>query len=302
MQNNIRLLGAFLLVTVWFSACEGEAAKNADGQTDGSGGAALSLVRVTAIPDENPTELARKHDLLSAYLERELGVTVKFIPVTDYGAAVEALRSDKAEFAWLGGFTFVQARRLAGAVPLAMRGIDQRFQSAFVVHSNSGVKTPADLKGKQFAFGSKSSTSGHLMPRHFLTTEWSIDPDRDFAGAPIFSGAHDATVKAVESGRVHAGALNIKVWEKMTRNREYDPAKVALAWTTPEYVDYVWAAGKNVPKELADKFTAAFTKLDGAIAAHKELLALQRAEKYVVADNEMFDPIEKVARSTGLLK
>ena len=115
-------------------------------------------------------------------------------------------------------------------------------------------------------------------------------------------GAHDATVKAVESGKVHAGALNIKVWEKMTRNKGYDPHKVSLAWTTPEYVDYVWAANKNVSKELADKFTTAFTSLDATNPEHKKLLDLQRAERFVVASNAMFDPIEKIARSTGLLK
>ncbi len=292
-----------LMLAVGLAACSGKSAEEAPAEkVEAEKEAAPKTVRVTAIPDENPTELARKHELLSAYLEEKLGAPVTFIPVTDYGAAVQALRSGKAEFAWLGGFTFVQARVLASARPLAMRGIDQKFQSAFIAHADSGVTKPEDLKGKTFAFGSKSSTSGHLMPRHFLASEWGIDVEKDFAGAPIFSGAHDATVKAVESGKVQAGALNIMVWEKMTAKKEYDPAKVSLAWKSPEFVDYVWAAGEHVSDELAQKFTQAFVELDGKNADDKALLDLQRAERYIPAENAMFDAIEKVARSTGLLK
>lgn len=259
-------------------------------------------IRITAIPDENPTELARQHALLSDYLETHLGTPVTFIPVTDYGAAVEALRSGKSDFAWLGGFTFVQARVLAGAVPLVMRGVDKKFQSVFIAHSESDIKTPEDLRGKTFAFGSKSSTSGHLMPRHFLSTTWKINPKTDFKGLPIYSGAHDATVKAVESGKVQAGALNIQVWKKMVASKGFDPSKIRVIWTTPEYVDYVWAASKSVPSEWTEKFTKAFTSLDAKNPKDQEILALQGAKTYEAASNDMFDPIEEVARSTGLLK
>jgi hypothetical protein len=66
----------------------------------------------------------------------------------------------------LGGFTHVQARVMAGAIPLCMRDIDREFKTVFIASRGSGITSPADLKGKTFAFGSKSSTSGHLMPRH----------------------------------------------------------------------------------------------------------------------------------------
>ena len=81
----------------------------------GSTALATEVVRVTGIPDENPTELQRKNRPLVSYLEAELGAQVEYIPVTDYGAAVQALASGKVDFAWLGGFTHVQSRRLAGA-------------------------------------------------------------------------------------------------------------------------------------------------------------------------------------------
>ncbi|MFX8258135.1 PhnD/SsuA/transferrin family substrate-binding protein, partial [Acinetobacter baumannii] len=68
---------------------------------------AQQVLRVTAIPDESPTELARKAAPLVKYLETKLGVKVEYTPVTDYAAAVETLVSRKVDLAWFGGFTFV---------------------------------------------------------------------------------------------------------------------------------------------------------------------------------------------------
>src|SRR5690349_11252317 len=84
------------------------------------GGAASVLadtLRVSAIPDEAPTELQRKFKPLGDYLEKETGLKVEFTPVSDYAAVVEGLAAKKIDLAWLGGFTFVQAKlRTNGAV------------------------------------------------------------------------------------------------------------------------------------------------------------------------------------------
>jgi phosphonate transport system substrate-binding protein len=265
------------------------------------GGAGAKTIRVSGIPDENPTELQRKYQPMVDYLQKQLGTKVEYIPVTDYGAAVQALSAGKLDFVWLGGFTHVQARVMDGAVPLCMRDIDRDFKSVFIAHAESGVATPADLKGKTFAFGAKSSTSGHLMPRHYLMTELEIDPDKDFAGAPLFSGAHDATVKMVESGKVQAGALNIEVWDRLDKEHKVDTSKVKVIWTTPGFVDYVWTARKDVDPKLRDAFTKAFLDLDPSKPEHEAVLKLQGAKKFVPASPADFDAIEQVARSTGLL-
>src|SRR4051812_37807344 len=95
---------------------------------------AQQVFRVTAIPDESPTELARKAAPLVKYLEQKLGTKVEFTPVTDYAAAVEALANKQVELAWFGGFTFVQAQQRSGgkAVPLVQREEDEKFRSVFI--------------------------------------------------------------------------------------------------------------------------------------------------------------------------
>jgi phosphonate transport system substrate-binding protein len=267
-----------------------------------STGALAQTIRLSGIPDENPTELQRKYQPMVQHLEQQLGVKVQYIPVIDYGAAVSALAAGKIDFAWLGGFTYVQSKVLADARPVVMRDIDRKFRSVFIANVNSGITKPEQMRGKTFAFGSKSSTSGHLFPRYFLQKEFSIDPDKDFSGPPLFSGAHDATAKMVESGKVQAGALNIEVWSRLLENHKVDKSKIVEIWTTPEYVDYVWAARKDLPPQLVEKFAKAFLMLDVKRPADRQVLDIQGAQQFVRANPQDFDVIEQVARSTGLLK
>lgn len=261
-----------------------------------------NTIRVTGIPDENPTEVARDFEPMVKLLEAHLGVPVEYTPLTDYGAAVQALVAGKVDFAWLGGFTHVQSRNQARVTPLVMRDIDRNFHSVFIVNTQSGVSDMAELRGKKFAFGSKSSTSGHLMPRHFLMDKYKIDPDKDLDGSPVFSGAHDATVKIVESGKVAAGALNKQVWERMVSDGNVDTSKVSLLWETPAYVDYVWTARADVDEAMRNKFAQAFLSLRSSDPEHKKILDRMGAQSYVAASPSDFDAIEKVAKAIGLLK
>lgn len=264
--------------------------------------AAPKTLRISAIPDEAPTELIRKFTPLAAYLAKETGVPVKFIPLVDYAATVEALAAGKIDLVWYGGFTHVQAsiRTHGRAIPLVMRRRDLRFRSKFITLKSSGIHSLKDLKGKTFAFGSVSSTSGHLMPRYFLK-QAGIIPERDFAKFS-FSGAHDATAKWVEAGKVQAGALNEAVWQKLVSSKKVDTSKVVVFYTTPPYVDYNWTARADLDRELVSKVAAAFLKLDIHNAADKKILDLQRAKGYVLAFPSDFIGIRTAAEDAGLLK
>ncbi|MBC7665171.1 MAG: phosphate/phosphite/phosphonate ABC transporter substrate-binding protein, partial [Caulobacter sp.] len=111
--------------------------------------AQANVLRVSAIPDEAPSELQRKFKPLGEYLKAKTGMDVQFTPVTDYAAVVEGLASKKIDLAWLGGFTFVQAKlRTDGqALPIVQRAEDEKFTSRFIVPLDSPVKSLADLKG-----------------------------------------------------------------------------------------------------------------------------------------------------------
>lgn len=260
------------------------------------------VLRVSAIPDEAPTELQRKFKPLGDYLKKETGLDVQFTPVTDYAAVVEGLANQKIDLAWLGGFTFVQAklRTQGGVVPIVQRAEDEKFTSRFIVPAASPAKTLQDLKGKTFAFGAPSSTSGHLMPRYFLN-QAGLQPETDFK-AVAYSGAHDATVAFVASGRAEAGVLNASVMDKLVESNNPNAAKVRVLAVTAPYYDYNWTVRPGLDPVLVKKLTDAFLKLDATRPDHKEIMDLQRASKFLPTKVSNYDGIEAAAKAAGLIK
>jgi len=262
---------------------------------------AAETLRVSAIPDEAPTELQRKFKPLGEYLAKQLGMEVKFVPVADYPAVVESLASDRLDLAWLGGFTFVQVHlKDPNATPLVQREQDAQFTSKFIT-ANPNVKSLADLKGKSFAFGSISSTSGSLMPRYFMLKENNIKPENYFSRV-AYSGAHDATAAWVQAGKVDGGVLNASVWQKLVDAGKVDTSKVRVFATTPTYYDYNWTVRGNMAPALKAKIKQAFLDLDPANPEHKAILDLQAASRFIETKPENYQGTEQAAREAGLLK
>ena len=282
-----------ILSVVYFCAMVFSAITHAQAQT---------TLRITTIPEEAATEQIRKFTPLATYLEKQLDMKVQFTPVTDYPAAVEALVNKKVDVVWFGGFTFVQASIRSGGkiVPLAQREEDTKFQSVFIAKTNSGIKSLADMKGKQVSFGSQSSTSGHLMPRSFLL-QANIEPEKDFKRI-AYSGAHDATIASVVSGKVDAAALDITVWQKFVTENKVNTQDVNVFFTTPPYFNYNWSVHADMPVQQREKIKAALLGLNSANPEHAEILKLNRATRYVATTPENYKGLESAARSAGLLQ
>jgi phosphonate transport system substrate-binding protein len=267
----------------------------------GAHAAAQAVLRVTTIPEEAATEQIRKFTPLASYLEKQLGMKVEFTPVSDYPAAVESLVNKKVDVVWFGGFTFVQANLRSGGkiIPIAQREEDTRFQSVFIAKTDSGIKTLADMKGRQVSFGSQSSTSGHLMPRSFLL-QANINPEKDFKRI-AYSGAHDATIASVVSGKVDAAALDITVWRKFVAENKVDTKAVDVFFTTAPYFNYNWSVHADMPADLREKLKKALLDLSPATPEGKEILQLNRATRYIPTTPENYKGLEGAARSAGLL-
>ncbi len=266
---------------------------------------------IGAIPDQDPERLQRLYGLLASHLERELGVPVAYRPVTDYAAAITAFRVGDLDMAWFGGLTGVQARlQVEGARAILQRAIDERFRSVFIANVESGID-PFDevqglrrLAGHTFTFGSESSTSGRLMPQHFLR-QAGLELS-DFRGEPGFSGSHDRTIKLVESGTYEAGALNERVWGAREAEGAVDTSKVRVLWRTPPYHDYHWVIRPDVEERFGEGFVErvrrGFLELDPAAPEERRILELFGAERFVPAGNEDYRRIEEIGREIGKIR
>ncbi|MDQ3802572.1 MAG: putative selenate ABC transporter substrate-binding protein [Acidobacteriota bacterium] len=283
---TLMLVAAFLFL----SGCQGGGP---------SGTPARQTLRLSMIPTTDPGKVVRESQPLIAYLESETGAKIELTVPTNYAAVVEAIANDQVDIAYLGGFTYVQASKRAGVVPLVQRDRDQNFHSLFITQQDSGINSLADLKGRTFAFGDVNSTSGHLMPEYFMR-ESKVDPE--VITRAIYTGGHDATALAVANKKVDAGALDETVYQRMAKEGKIVPSQVRVFYTTPPFYDYIWAARKGLDPRLADSFTAAFLKLDANNPTHKAILDLLNAAKYVRAEDGSYDKLRQAARDSGLLK
>lgn len=304
---NKVLLPSLLLLLFPLVACSPKSS-NTSATT---GGTQTKTLTIGAIPDQDPQKLQRQYDKLATYLQKELAVSVKYKPVTDYSAAVTAFKVGDLQLVWFGGLTGVQARlQVPGAEAIAQRDIDEQFHSLFIAHKTSGLKPIKDiselkqLKGHTFTFGSESSTSGRLMPQYFLK-QAGVKLE-DFKGKVGFSGDHDKTIKLVEAGTYEVGAVNEKVWQKRSQTKEIDPNKVDVMWRTPAYYDYHWVIHPEVKKKYGEDFVKkvqnAFFKLDASNPEHKEILDLLEAKKFIPTKSSNYAQIETVGREIGKIK
>ena len=255
------------------------------------------VLRVSYLPDESPSFMRRKFKPLTDYLEKEIEMKIEFRPMSNADALVDALISNKLDMVWIDGANFIRAKARSNdqVIPLVQRAEDENTRSVFIT-KRGDITRLEDLKGRSISFASKTSASGHLMPRYYLLAA-HLDPDTGMKR--LFSGSPDATVAAVADGEADAGALSSASWEKLIQQGKVDPKVVHVFYTTPGYHDYHWAVSADMDANLRLHLTDAFLKLDRNNGPDKEILDLQRARRFIPTNAENYYVIEAAARRAG---
>lgn len=266
--------------------------------------AAADTFVFTAIPDQDESRLRERFEKVAEYLEGQLDVEVRYVPVKSYAAAVTAFRNDQVQLAWFGGLSGVRARQsVPGSEAIAQGVEDQAFVTYFIANTATGLAYgqdfPKDIAGLTFTFGSKGSTSGRLMPEYYIREAFGAAPQEVFARVG-FSGDHSRTIALVQSGAFQVGALNFKVWEKESALGRIDPAKVSVIWQTPPYPDYQW----SIRGDVDERFGAGFAdRVREALLAIRDpgLLESFPRSGFIPAGNADYEPIERTAKDIGLI-
>jgi phosphonate transport system substrate-binding protein len=258
----------------------------------------------TAIPDEDETRLVERFTQYAKYFESKLGVSVKYLPVKSYPAAVTAFTNNQVQFAWFGGLTGVQARlSVPGSQALAQGAEDPQFKSYIIAHASTGLalskEFPKGIEGKTFTFGARASTSGRLFPEHFIRQALGKEPDKVFSRVG-YSGDHSRTIQLVQSGAYQVGVLNHLVWDQEVKSGKVDTKAVSVIWETPTYPDYHWVARGDIDRTFGTGFTG---RLQAAILGvdDAKLLAIFDRTKFIPAKNDDYKVIEEVGKLTGLI-
>jgi phosphonate transport system substrate-binding protein len=254
-----------------------------------------SSVRIGVLPDESSDALRERFLPLFEFLSHDTGLAYELIIPESYDDLLTKFGAGQIDLAYFGGVTFVKANAGHGAIPIVMRDVDSRFTSVIIVHGESEMGM-RDLRGKQMAFGSKLSTSGHLMPRHFLHNVHEITPEDHFKRIR-YSGRHDLTAYWVRDGEVDVGAANSEVVSKMFEDGRLQQGDVRIIWTTPPFADYVWAAHPRVPESRRQAIQQAFLKLSVNDPQHEMVLSNLGAAGFYPASTKNFSLLTQVLAS-----
>jgi len=254
---------------------------------------------ITAIPDDSAENMREFFGLIARHIQASTGIPTEYVHVENYAATVTALATGRAHLAWFGAVTTAQAYLMMGdeLEVVAARDIDKSFISYFVANADLGIAPVKDLKelaqlakdkNWNFTFGSKSSTSSHLMPRSFFADQSGQRPEQVFRTV-AYSGSHDVVVQKVANGEFHIGALGQPPYERAS---DAIKAKAPIIYTTPTFTNYCFAAKKSLGRDTIDAIHAALLSLH-ASEEGKKALGYLKSQGFVDADiNEWMSYVE----------
>ena len=265
----------------------------------GCGGSSSDeALRVGLIPNQNPEEVEAQYKPLEDYLSKEIGRDVTVTVPATYNAVVEALVSGNLDMAYFGGLTYVQARQRADVTPLVTevnpRTGTTKYHSLIITPKDSDIQNVEDVKGKTFAFGSVSSTSGSLYPSIMLKKA-GIDYRTDLK-EKTYTGGHDTTAQAVANGSVDAGGLEDRIFYDLRDEGAIDGNAVRVVAESEPIEGYPWVVRNSLSDDDKQALTDAYLNMEDP-----KLLDLMRAESYEKVTADDYDYTEKQARVLGLL-
>jgi phosphonate transport system substrate-binding protein len=258
------------------------------------------VLRVGILPDVSLEIIQRRYAPLLKYLSAETGIEHKLVVPESYADLLRQFHEQKVDLAYFGGYTYVKAQAYSDARPLVMREIDTRFTSLFLVRGDDSALQLSDFKDKTFSFGNELSTSGHLMPRHFLQMEKQIVPEQFFSEVH-YSGAHDKTAYLVRDGKFDLGVANAQIILAMFRDGRLKKGEIRTFWQTPPYPDYVWAVHDYLDENVKTQLRNAFLNLDKSNIDHKKILLQLGARYFLPAAASDFTRLKTIAESLELL-
>ena len=189
------------------------------------------------------------------------GFEIKFIKVTDYNAAVEAMRADRVQIAWYGGKTYIKASEIANAEAFAA-GVrpgekDAGYYTYFVTKKNSNINQLSDLRGKILSLNSIGSTSGDLIPQVELSkVDLSIKNKQDFKNV-FYAGSHDACLLAVLNNKADVCGMSSRNYEARLADKTFKEEDVKIIHKSPKVPPPPLAYSKKISLEDRNKIKAA---------------------------------------------
>jgi phosphonate transport system substrate-binding protein len=275
---------------------------------------ALSLFAATSFAAEPPLKLGvglfqpdrEKNDAtyrpLAEYLSAKLKRPVELRTVDSWEGLAKSLANGETDLALMGPWGYVLANHQAGAQVISTILYDGKpeYFAIMVTHPNSGINSPADLKGRTFAFGDKGSTSGYLIPLHYLMQQ-GITPEKYFS--KVVHTSHQAIETQVTQGVLDAGADYNRNRNAMIEQGLIKAEQSKIIWTSAPLPNDAFAVSSTLAgdKALVGQLQAALSDMGEALKTQPKLLPAHYTG-FVSRDNAFYKPIRDAGLATGKLQ
>ena len=241
------------------------------------------------------------------YLEKKLGIPVEYIITSDYTAVIEALRAKKAHIAYLSPFSYILAAQNHDIIPMVTAGENGKptmYHSVIFTNPQTGLNSMDDVKARakklSLCFADPASTSGHLIPRAYLTTI-GLNPDNRAFKETIFGGSHLATVMTVASGKADIGCSTTEYGLGLAERKGLiKKEQVKILWVSDPIVASPIVARNDLNKNFIKKIQDAYLDMPkDAPEAFKIYMKLTHDHTenlaYITVQDSLYNGLRKIA-------
>lgn len=283
----VALCGAFL------AACE--RAPQVDGPQYHSAPATrnVAVYHVAVHPLHNPEKLVEAYQPLIDHFNRRVdGARFELEASRDYQAFETKFRAREPEFLLPNPWQTLEAMK-AGYRVIAMAGDADDFRGIFIVRKGSGVRTPADLKGKAVSYPSHTALAACVMPQYYLHTH-GIDVNRDIVN--LYVGSQESSIMNAYLGRSTAAATWPPPWRLFQKDHPREAAELVVIWETPPLMNNSVMVRADVPAPVRERVQRLLLELDQSPAG-REILAGMQTARFHPADDASYSRVrDYVAR------
>src|SRR5262245_43491401 len=259
--------------------------------------AKTGVLRIGFIPAEDSRAMIRQSQDILDIVAKQTGMKIESFVGSDYNGTVEALRTGHVDVALLGPFSYVlattQAPVEAFAVTVIAKTMQPSYRSIIIARNESPIGALSEIKGRTFAFVDPASTSGYMVPAAAFVTS-GITPEKDFSKV-MYSGGHDATIVAVAEGKVDAGAVADRIFERGCAKGLADCNKLKIVWKSDPIPNDPLLYRTALPDDLKKKVRDAFYSVKNLPFG-----AMGTVARFDPATDKDYDPVRKVATALKL--
>ena len=251
-------------------------------------------LKVALLPDEDASTVIKNNKPLKDYLEGALDKKVELVVTTDYSSMIEAMRHGRIDLAYFGPLSYVMAKSKSDIEAFAaiVKKGSATYQGVVIGNAAAGVRTLADIKGKDMAYGDPASTSSHLIPKSILAAAGLVQ-DKDYK--EHFLGAHDAVALTVQSGKAQAGGLSRPILESLIEKGVIKTDKVNVITYSKPFPQYPWTMRSNLDPALKAKIREAFYS-----AKDESVLKPFKAQSFAPMEDKDYDVVRDLAKILDL--